>query len=149
MDVVDLRQVAVEVAEFYEWTTDRVELEPGPEAKVRGEAHLIRQALFNLVDNALKFAPEGSPVVVSVGPYQDHCRLSVADRGPGIPAERQDFVVERFARLEESRSLPGSGLGLALVRAAAEAHRATLSFEDNRPGLVVHLDFPCSSGAVE
>ena len=68
--------------------------------------------------------------------------LSVADAGPGIPAADRGRVVERFVRLEQSRSLPGSGLGLSLVAAVARLHRGELKLEDNAPGLKAVLVLP-------
>ena len=68
--------------------------------------------------------------------------LTVADTGPGVPAEHRELVLERFARLESSRNTPGSGLGLSLVAAAAGLHQAELRLGDNSPGLRVTLAFP-------
>ena len=81
----------------------------------------------------------------AVTPGKDGPALTVADNGPGIPADQRDKVVQRFFRLEASRSTPGSGLGLSLVAAAAKLHRARLSLEDNNPGLraaLARLDPP-------
>ena len=68
--------------------------------------------------------------------------LAVAETGPGIPAEERSKVLTRFYRLENSRTTPGSGLGLPLVKAVADLHDATLTFIDNRPGLRVEVRFP-------
>ena len=68
--------------------------------------------------------------------------MSVSDRGPGIRAAERANVLKRFYRLEQSRTSPGSGLGLALVKATAELHGAALSLSDNAPGLVVEIRFP-------
>ena len=67
----------------------------------------------------------------------------MADSGPGIPADQRQRVLERFARLDSARSTPGSGLGLSLVKAVAQLHRAELILADNQPGLRVSLCFPC------
>jgi signal transduction histidine kinase len=102
--------------------------------------------LANLVDNAIKYATpnckfdgklDGNPaeIVVKAGGEGDFITLSVADRGPGIPDGERDRVVERFVRLEQSRSEPGSGLGLSLAAAVARLHGGELKLEDNRPGL--------------
>jgi signal transduction histidine kinase len=68
--------------------------------------------------------------------------LTVADTGPGIPAEERTRVVERFVRLEASRNSPGTGLGLSLVAAVARLHGASLILEDNAPGLKAIIRFP-------
>src|SRR5262249_8025856 len=68
--------------------------------------------------------------------------IEVADTGPGVPAEMRDKVLERYVRLDQARSTPGSGLGLSLVAAVAKLHGARLQLGDNSPGLVVTLDFP-------
>jgi signal transduction histidine kinase len=70
----------------------------------------------------------------------------VADCGPGIPEGNREMVFDRFVRLEPSRSTPGNGLGLSLVRAVARMHEGRVELSDNRPGLVVRLDFPALSG---
>ena len=70
------------------------------------------------------------------------CRLSVSDDGPGVPADQRERVLERFYRLDQSRSLPGSGLGLSLVQAIARVHGGRLALEDAAPGLRVVLEFP-------
>jgi two-component system sensor histidine kinase MprB len=85
---------------------------------VEARPDAIARAIRNLVDNAAKFSPPGSPIRVEV----DGGRLTVLDHGPGIPAEDRDRIFDRFHRLESSRTLPGSGLGLAIVRQVADAH---------------------------
>jgi signal transduction histidine kinase len=71
--------------------------------------------------------------------------LSVADHGPGIPPEDRARAVERFVRLEASRSRPGSGLGLSLTQAVVRLHGGTLRFEDNHPGLRAVIDLPLAT----
>jgi signal transduction histidine kinase len=112
-------------------------------APVRGNRELVSQALANLVDNAIKYAgPEtskinGAPaeIVVKAGTEGERITLTVADHGPGIAEPDRGRVVERFVRLEQSRSLPGSGLGLSLAAAVARLHGGELKLEDNHPGL--------------
>lgn len=112
-----------------------------PELSVVGDRHLLSQAIANLVDNAIKHSPPGSRIEVATALGRDGAALTVADNGPGIPADQRDKVVQRFFRLEASRSTPGSGLGLSLVAAVAKLHGARLSLEDNAPGLRVVLTF--------
>ena len=118
-------------------------------APVRGNRELVSQALANLVDNAIKYArPDvkinGAPteVLIKAGGEGDRITLSVADRGPGIPDADRGRVVERFVRLEQSRSEPGSGLGLSLASAVARLHGGELKLEDNHPGLRSTIALP-------
>jgi signal transduction histidine kinase len=108
---------------------------------------LLGQALANLIDNALKYSTpaagvDAARIVVSVSRSEDQLFLSVADNGPGIPAADRERVLQRFVRLEESRSLPGSGLGLSLVAAVANLHHGAIELGDGNPGLVVTLRLP-------
>lgn len=73
--------------------------------------------------------------------------IAVTDRGPGVPVSDRERVLDRFVRLEASRSEPGSGLGLSLVAAVARLHGGSLRLEDNKPGLRVVLALPSGSGA--
>ncbi len=114
----------------------------GPAPEVRGQPELLAQALSNLIDNAVKYTPEGGRVAVIVGPSG----VAVADSGPGIAPEDRERVLERFVRLDPSRHLPGNGLGLALATAAARRHNARLVLsdaapDDRPPGLRVSLEF--------
>lgn len=109
---------------------------------VSGSRSLLAQMVANLLDNAVKFAPDGGEVRVVLEQDGNGARLTVSDNGPGIPAGQREQVLARFARLDASRSLPGSGLGLSIVAASARVHRAELRLLDNDPGLHVILDFP-------
>jgi signal transduction histidine kinase len=100
------------------------------------------------VDNAIKYAatcdePANRSIIVTAGTEGDRVLLSVIDRGPGIPEAMRERVVERFVRLDESRTaVPGSGLGLSLVAAVARLHGGELKFEDNAPGLRAIIALP-------
>lgn len=107
-----------------------------------GDRHVLSQALVNLLDNAVKYGPEGGTISVSVADGRDGPELTVADGGPGFPAEFREKVVQRFYRLDASRNTRGSGLGLSLVAAAAKLHGATLPLDDNMPGLRATIAFP-------
>ena len=113
----------------------------GIEAPVEGDADLIFQSLANLLDNAMKYTPEGGAVTLHVTSSDDSVTVVVADNGPGVPPEEREAVLRRFYRLEPARSAPGSGLGLSLVAAVVQLHEAALTLEDNAPGLVVRLRF--------
>jgi signal transduction histidine kinase len=99
-----------------------------------GNRELIGQAVSNLIDNALKY---GGCCRIELGAdsADSEFRLWVADNGAGIPENSRDEAMKKYGRLEEARTLEGSGLGLALVRAVARLHGGDLSLEDNRPGL--------------
>jgi signal transduction histidine kinase len=143
----DAAEIARDVGELYEPLADEkglaLTVEAPAAAPVRGNRELVSQALANLVDNAIKYAgPEtskinGAPaeIVVKAGTEGERITLTVADHGPGIAEPDRGRVVERFVRLEQSRSLPGSGLGLSLAAAVARLHGGELKLEDNHPGL--------------
>ncbi|MGE4281172.1 MAG: sensor histidine kinase [Magnetospirillum sp.] len=112
--------------------------------EVSGDRHLLFQALANMVDNAVKYTPEGGNVTVEVKQDDGRVTIAVADSGPGIPADQRSRVLERFVRLDSTRTTPGNGLGLSLVSAVSRLHGASLSLEDNQPGLRLVLRFPAS-----
>ena len=114
---------------------------PAVTAMIRGNQNLISQAVANLIDNAIKYTPEGGRILVSLEQSAGGPQVVVADNGPGIPAEERRRVTDRFVRLESSRHSPGTGLGLSLVAAVARMHDAELLLDDNRPGLRAVLRF--------
>jgi signal transduction histidine kinase len=155
MSSVDLSAISADSAELYEPVAEEAglalvtDLEPG--LMVKGNRELIGQAIFNLLDNAIKYAsePGGEPKIgVKLSKSGDSLRLSVCDNGPGVPAAKRGEVTKRFVRLDESRSKPGTGLGLSLVEAVMELHGGSLELsathEDNAeaPGLTVTMVFP-------
>jgi signal transduction histidine kinase len=107
--------------------------------QVRADPTLLFEAVSNLVDNALKFTPEGGRVTVRLVACADGPRVEVADNGPGVPEAERDVVLQRFYRAARARTEPGSGLGLSIVTAIARMHHFTLALEDARPGLRVAL----------
>ncbi len=146
MTEFDAAEIARDVGELYEPLADEkgiaLTVDAQAAAPVRGNRELISQALANLIDNAIKYAgPNGklngapAEIVVKAGNDGERIALSVADRGPGIAEADRGRVVERFVRLEQSRSEPGSGLGLSLAAAVARLHGGELKLEDNHPGL--------------
>lgn len=112
---------------------------PDAARTVQGDKMLLGQMLSNLIENALRHTPEGSAVQVAVGA---DFTLTVADNGPGVPKAERGRVLQRLYRLDRSRGTPGNGLGLSLVAAVATLHGATLTLEDNTPGLKVEIAFP-------
>jgi signal transduction histidine kinase len=158
MTEFDAAEIARGVSELYEPLAEEkglaLKVDASASAPVRGNRELVSQALANLVDNAIKYAtPDGqfnghpAEIVVKTGSEGERITLSVEDRGPGIPEADRGRVVERFVRLEKSRSEPGSGLGLSLASAIARLHGGELKLEDNHPGLRSIIALP-RSGAV-
>ncbi len=165
MTEFDVAEIVRGVAELYDPLADEKGLtlraDDGAAVPMRGNRELVTQALANLVDNAIKYGGRGAPaaknavadgaaggeppeISVRVESEGELVRLSVADRGPGIAAKDRDHAVQRFVRLEESRSEPGSGLGLSLASAVAHLHGGELKLEDNTPGLKASLVLPRS-----
>ena len=108
---------------------------------IYGDRNLLFQAISNLVDNAIKYSPDGGAVSLIGRRDGDYAEVIVTDGGNGIPENEWENVLERFSRLDQSRSLPGSGLGLSVVNAVVKAHEAQLIFEDNSPGLKAVVKF--------
>jgi hypothetical protein len=153
MTEFDASEIARDVGELYEPVADEkgiaLKIDAPAAAPVRGNRELVSQALANLIDNAIKYAgPNGkvngvpAEIVVRAGDDGERITLSVADRGPGISDADRGRVVERFVRLEQSRSEPGSGLGLSLASAVARLHGGELKLEDNHPGLRTTIALP-------
>ncbi len=153
MTEFDAAEIARDIGELYEPLADEkgiaLKVEAPIAARVRGNRELVSQALSNLVDNAIKYAGpdhkmngEPSEIIVKAGSDGDRITLTVADQGPGIPDADRGRVVERFVRLEQSRSEPGSGLGLSLASAVARLHGGELRLEDNHPGLKSVIALP-------
>ena len=141
---VDLATVGDDVADLYAPVAESRGItfrHSGIAAPVEGDADLLFQSLANLLDNAMKYTPEGGAVTLHVTADHDSVTVVVADSGPGVPPEEREGVLRRFYRLEPARSTPGSGLGLSLVAAVAQLHEAVLALEDNAPGLVVRMRF--------
>jgi signal transduction histidine kinase len=150
-ELLDLGGVARAVVELYEPVAEEkgfaLRLDARPAIAIRGDRHLLSQAIANLLDNALKYGND-TEITISVKQDADRAAIEVADRGPGIPEDDREAVFNRFVRLEPSRSTPGNGLGLSLVRAVARRHGASVTLADNQPGLRVRIEFPlCSSQA--
>jgi len=131
---VDLRVLATRAADLYrevaEQKSIRIELDLAAPAEMDGDPVRLGQALSNLVDNALKYTPEGGRVTVAAAAEPGAVTVTVSDNGPGVPAAERDEVWRRLYRGDASRSQRGLGLGLTLVRAVAEAHGGSASVGD-------------------
>jgi signal transduction histidine kinase len=113
-----------------------------PDRWVVGDRELLTQMFANLIDNAMVHSPAGADLAVEAVSAVQGIQVTVRDNGPGIPPQYREAVLQRFYRLDRSRSTPGSGLGLSLVSAVAGLHDATLALDDNNPGLRCVLVFP-------
>jgi hypothetical protein len=143
---LDVAEVAAAAAEFYAPAAELKNIDlifqsDGP-VRVPGDPVLLAQALGNLIDNALKYAPEGGTIEVLVRRRGAGAEIAVADNGPGIAEAEKSKVVERFYRGDASRGTPGSGLGLSMAQAVAKLHGSTLELTDRNPGLCVILALP-------
>ena len=151
MEVVDLATLCADVGELYEPLAEAKQLALhtalASSAPIKGNRHLLFQAITNLVDNAIKYSTPGGEVVLSVAVTGDIVEVVVADRGPGIPEADRERVLQRFVRLEQSRTTPGNGLGLSLVTAVMTLHDGTLELGDNQPGLKAVLHLPLAAAA--
>lgn len=142
---VDLSAIVRDIAELYRPLAEdhdhTLSTRVQENLSLYGSRQLLAQALSNLLDNAIKYTPPGGLIEITAARYNDKLEIGVADNGPGIPEALRQQALERFVRLDTSRSTPGSGLGLSLVRAVAQLHHAELELADNQPGLKVIMRF--------
>lgn len=140
MAPVDLAALVAEVGELFGPVIEDagqtfVPPAPRPPLVIRGHELILRQAVGNLLHNAAHHAGPGAFVRLTLEDADGRVRIVVSDTGPGIPAEHRGRVRERFVRLDEARSKPGGGLGLAIAAACAKLHGGALELEDAHPGL--------------
>jgi heavy metal sensor kinase len=143
------REVAGHLSVLAEDKEQMVQVEAAP-VVVPGDRTVVRQALVNLVMNAIRYSPQRTRIRIESGRRGDAAFLQVADEGPGIAPEHQERLFERFYRVDKSRSreMGGTGLGLALVKWSAEAHggRVELETEVGR-GSTFRIVLPVAAGA--
>lgn len=153
MTDLDISAVASDTIELYEPLMEEAGMalstDIEPDLHVVGNRELIAQALANLIDNAMKYAssPDNAMIRVGLKRRADDIVLWLEDRGPGVPADKQEEVVKRFVRLDTSRSKPGTGLGLSLVNAVMALHGGRLDLQDavteeTARGLKAQMIFP-------
>lgn len=154
MAEVSLTDIATDLQDLYEPLAEEagasLTLADSDAVTVSGNRELIGQAITNVLDNALKYAAgEGGATVITMRVKRSadgrFGSIEISDNGPGIAEEDRERVLERFVRLDTSRSRPGSGLGLSLVGAIMHLHAGTIELSDANPGLLVTLSFPYKS----
>ncbi len=152
---VDLADLCATVAELFQPAAEdqgrafRVEIPDGGPLLVEGDRDLLAQMLSNLLENALRHAPPPASLTLTLARRGEAAEITVADEGPGIPAEEREKVFRRLYRLEASRTTEGSGLGLSLVAAVVGLHRGAIRLEDNAPGLCATVRLPLIGDAEE
>ena len=150
---VDPKPMLDDLAELYEPACEDAELSFKSDIEagitVLADRGLLSQAVSNLIENAIKYTPKGGTIHLKLAKNKaGRAEISISDDGPGIPKEDRERVKERFVRLDKSRTLPGSGLGLAMVNAVADLHRAEFTMTNGMgltaesPGLKAMLVFP-------
>lgn len=144
-DKVDLAALVSDAAELYDAVAEekQITIEIALEARpqVSGDRDLLFQAIINLLDNAIKYSPQAGHITMQLSERDHQPVLTISDNGPGIPVAERNRVLQRFYRMDQSRSQHGSGLGLSLVAAVARMHDAEIVFNDNHTGLIVELHF--------
>jgi len=146
---LDMSRLLQDVAELYEPVIEecghKLSIDIEPSVQVNGDRDLLFQAIANLLDNAAKYTPPSGLIELKLHCKSGQAQIGVTDNGPGIPESLHDTVLQRFFRMEESRTTPGNGLGLSLVAAVAQIHDAELRLQDNGPGLRAILRLPAVS----
>ena len=141
-----LSAICDDLAELYDVMTEEGEhsfaahIERGLD--IMGNRQLIAQAITNLLDNAVKYTPNGGHITLTAEQRGENIHVSVGDNGHGIPPDKRDDVLKRFVRLDSARSTPGNGLGLSLVSAIVALHNGSLQLHDNKPGLRIEITLP-------
>jgi signal transduction histidine kinase len=142
---VDLSELISTMAEVYrpmaEENAQTLKEEIDTSLVVNGDRELLMQLFANLLENGLKHTPGGSTIIIAAHRNGEHIEVSVIDNGQGIPAHLRDKVLQRFFRLESSRSTAGHGLGLSLASAIAKVHGTRIDLSDSAPGLAATVRF--------
>jgi len=146
--VVDLSELLGTVAELYRSSAEEkrqaFSLSVPDNLRVGGDRELLLQLFANLVENAIKHSPPESRIALSARHEAGRACIEIADSGPGIPAQQRSKVLQRFFRLESSRTTQGSGLGLSLAHAIVKLHEASMELSHNEPGLKVVVALPAA-----
>ena len=147
-DVVDLGDLARDVASslslLAEERRQRLDVASAADVRVLADRLVLRDAVTNLVDNAIKYSPEASTIEVHVDGGPEQATMTVADTGAGIPTEHRDRIFDRFYRIDEGRAreMGGTGLGLAIAKWAVEANGGQIVLEPTSQGSVFRISLP-------
>ena len=147
LDLGDLaRDVAASLGILAEERQQRLEVTADANVRVSADRLVLRDAITNVVDNAIKYSPSGSTIEMRIEADAVDATLSVTDEGPGIPAEHRERIFDRFYRIDEGRSRGsgGAGLGLAIAKWAVEANGGRLSLTSSGSGSVFQITLPRS-----
>jgi len=135
VEPIPLRDVAegviADLSVLAEEKCQKLQLEADGSPRALGDRMMVRQALINLVDNAIKFSPGHTPIVIRLGEHQGRATVDVVDRGPGIPAGARDHIFDRFYRASGSADVIGTGLGLSISKSAVETSGGSLTLADS------------------
>lgn len=147
---VDINSILYDIEELYdpliEEKGQNLSVQLSDSIELWADRDMLFQAFANLIDNAIKYTPEKGLISIRSHTKDGVWYLNITDNGPGIPETEHEKVVQRFYRLDQSRTTPGSGLGLALVFAVLKVHGMELKFDDNKPGLLVSVSTPVTNG---
>ena len=142
---MDVNSILLDLQELYEPVIEdkgqSLRVDTCPQLILAADRDMLFQAFTNLLDNAIKYTPAQGEISIRASKQGQAWSVEIADNGPGIPASERDKVVQRFYRMDQSRTTPGSGLGLALVYAVLKLHKLDLVFADNSPGLLVKVQY--------
>lgn len=142
---VHIKTIVTDVIELYEPVAEQSNISIKPDLsadiEIQGDKDLLFQAVSNVIDNAIKFSPEGGAITARIDGANDRPILCISDQGQGIDVASKERVFDRFYRGEKSRTTAGSGLGLSLVKAVCDLHHITIALDDNAPGLTVSFIF--------
>ena len=141
--------IAVAIPRYEHGDVPRITFQPPPgSVRVRGDPDRIAQILGNLLDNALKYSPPGSPIAVSLATLGNEAYVRVEDKGMGVAADERDRIFAPFYRAPRTKDVPGTGLGLHISRRLAEQHGGRLWLEKSTdPGSVFTLTLPLAESA--
>ena len=145
---IDLFEITEGLFEIYEAVVEdanltlEFEVTGSGTSIIHGDKDMVRQAVVNLIENAIRYTPEGSHIRICVTRDLHHPTLVIRDNGPGLPDEERPRVLQRLYRYEGSTGgKEGHGLGLSLVKAIVDVHQGVITLEDAKPGLLVRLQF--------
>jgi len=140
---VDINSILYDIQELYEPLIEErgqsLNVQISKPMMISADRDMLFQAFANLLDNAIKYTPEGGHIEIRSFRERKRSHIEISDNGPGIPESEYEKVTQRFYRIDPSRTTPGSGLGLSLVFAVLKLHKLDLRFLDNKPGLKVRV----------